>query len=278
MKASDSSLRTRAKSALLLAPPVLILIFFGGFGFTVMMAAIAGIAAFEWARMVMKGQQKTKPLAYLTGILTGLGVLVSGMISAPGAIAAFFLALAFLAFAYCFSERRNNTGLLIFGIFYIGFALSDMVWVRMGTSTQGLYHLMTLLLIVWSSDTAAYFTGKAIGGPKLAPSISPKKTWAGFFGSSLGSALVAAGMACPWVLEKLGVETIGGWGPWQYAAFGALLGVFGQAGDLFISMFKRKFEIKDTGNLIPGHGGILDRIDALLLVGLLFCSMTRLLG
>ena len=144
-----------------------------------------------------------------------------------------------------------------------------MIWLRNGTA-YGFYNMLTLLLLVWSSDSFAYFTGRAIGGPKLAPKISPKKTWAGFWGSSVGAGVVLAGLACPWVLAQFDIETIGHLSWAGYAALGFVLAMAGQAGDLFISIFKRHYGVKDTGSLIPGHGGILDRIDALLLVALLF--------
>lgn len=163
-----------------------------------------------------------------------------------------------------FSGRRYRYPLMLFGIVYISFSIGIMIWLR-NIPGNGLYHVLTLLLIVWASDISAYFSGKAIGGPKLAPTISPKKTWAGFFGSSLGAGIVAAMLA-----YFYGTATVGGLS-WQwYAVMGFVLAMFGQVGDLFISIVKRHYGVKDTGTLIPGHGGILDRIDALLLVALSF--------
>ena len=119
---------------------------------------------------------------------------------------------------------------------------------------------LTLLLfvMVWASDIDAYFTGKIIGGPKLAVSISPNKTWAGLAGATVSPAVLGiifyiynAGFAIPQVLGAMLV--------------GAVIGVSGQVGDLVVSFVKRQADVKDSGNLIPGHGGLLDRIDALLL-------------
>ena len=131
--------------------------------------------------------------------------------------------------------------------------------------------MLTLLLIIWASDVSAYFSGKAIGGKKLAPKISPKKTWAGFIGSSIGAAIIAA------VSTLFVTKTIGHMSWFGYAVMGSTLAMFGQVGDLLISVFKRHYGIKDTGTIIPGHGGILDRIEALLFVALLFGSLTMLM-
>lgn len=158
---------------------------------------------------------------------------------------------------------------MLFGMAYIGFACGMMIWIRLYTA-HGLYNMLTLLAIVWASDISAYFSGRAIGGPKLAPTISPKKTWAGFIGSSVGAGIVAAGLACPELLAHYHVETVGNLSAGMYGVMGFVLAMFGQAGDLFISVFKRRYGVKDTGTLIPGHGGVLDRIDALMLVAILF--------
>ena len=166
-------------------------------------------------------------------------------------------------------EKQYRIPFLILGIAYISVSCGLMAWLRVGT-VYGLYNMLTLLLIVWASDISAYFSGRAIGGPKLAPKISPKKTWAGFIGSSVGAGLVSAGLACPQLLEKFNIATVGHLSVAAYALIGFVLAMMGQAGDLLISVFKRRYGVKDTGAIIPGHGGVLDRIDALLLVALAF--------
>lgn len=122
---------------------------------------------------------------------------------------------------------------------------------------------MALFTLVWVSDSAAYFAGKFIGGPKMAPKISPNKTWAGFGGAVLGPA-IAAMIWAPYLMQDLPrslhlFETLIG-----CFIVGLLVGTIGQAGDLIISHFKRRSGVKDTGNLIPGHGGLLDRVDSLI--------------
>lgn len=278
-KAPDSSFKTRVKSAVILAPAVLLLLYLGGRGFAFLMAAAAGIGAYEWARMVLKGQDNVpKNLYHVAAFMTGLGVVTAAMFGSPLGALLFLLALCFTIFAYNFSAKGPSAKLLIFGVVYIGFSCQIMVWLRDGDSAVGLYNVMTLLFIVWASDIFAYLSGKSIGGPKLAPAISPKKTWAGLIGGSVGSGAVAAALALPATVDFLGVATLGGMGVVGYFIMGFILSVVGQAGDLFISLFKRKYDVKDTGTLIPGHGGILDRIDALLLVAIFFGIIARVTG
>lgn len=273
---SDSSLKLRIKSALIFVPAVLLVLWAGSYPFTIMMAAGAMVAAFEWSRMVMTNKHPPRLLSRLAAGFTGLAVLFCGVLTDnlgyvknPVLGFWFLLALCFPLYAYNFTHKGPKLRQVVFGLLYIGFSMNVMVWIRNG-SPDGLFHMLTLMFIVWASDTCAYFSGKAIGGPKLAPRISPKKTWAGFLGSSVGAGLVAAGLACPWTLATFNVHTIGDMGQAGYFVLGFVLAMFGQAGDLFISIFKRFYGVKDTGTLIPGHGGILDRIDALLLVALLF--------
>jgi phosphatidate cytidylyltransferase len=147
------------------------------------------------------------------------------------------------------------------GAFYIGVAGISFYFLR---ETFPFKLSVIFITLVWASDSGAYFTGKALKGPKLAPQISPNKTWAGFAGALVFPALLA-------VLYASFYKFSGHYTPADYwvsygACFtvGLLIGALGQGGDLLVSYFKRQSGIKDTGNLIPGHGGILDRIDSLL--------------
>jgi phosphatidate cytidylyltransferase len=275
---NNSGIRARVKSVLLFLPFVLAVLWVGGWAFAFAIAALAGVAGFEWARMFTKGQSRPKPLTALVAGLCAFVVIAAMMVSSFTGILILTLSLSFLLFAACYAQARPNAALLCFSLIYTGIALSCMVWIRQGASAQGLYDMATLLFMVWASDTFAYFTGRAIGGPKLAPKISPKKTWAGFIGSSAGAALVGYIFAMPAVLQMLQVSTIGDMTPMSYAILGAVSGAVGQAGDLFISYFKRKFNVKDTGALIPGHGGVLDRIDALMLVAIVFWAVQQAVG
>jgi phosphatidate cytidylyltransferase len=132
----------------------------------------------------------------------------------------------------------------------------------------GLSVLVWLLIVVWTTDTAAYFAGRRIGGPRLAPRISPGKTWAGFAGGIVGATLASVLVALALGSTRL-----------PYAALlGALLAVVAQIGDLGESAVKRLAGVKDTGSLIPGHGGVLDRVDSLLLAAPVLALFALLLG
>ena len=122
--------------------------------------------------------------------------------------------------------------------------------------TFGIAAIVLVMLMVWAADTLAYFAGRLIGGPKLAPRISPKKTWAGLGGAMAGSAFAAL---CVGLV--LGVPAL-----WMLLIVAALLAVVEQGGDLFKSAMKRYYGVKDSGRLIPGHGGVIDRVDGLVAV------------
>jgi phosphatidate cytidylyltransferase len=155
----------------------------------------------------------------------------------------------------------------ILGVIYLLIGFLSFTMLRSGFD-QGIFFTITLMFGVWASDSAAYFSGKYFGGPKLAPRISPNKTWAGFVGGTLGSALVVLllNSLVPYFSYRAGLEVLP-IAPWRFALIiGALFTAFGQVGDLAMSAYKRKVGFKDTGTIIPGHGGLLDRIDSLLLV------------
>lgn len=145
---------------------------------------------------------------------------------------------------------------LLGGLVYVALAASALVQLPVGV-------LLGVLLVVIATDTGAYFSGRTIGGPKIAPRISPSKTWAGLFGGMLAAGLVSAGMFV-WNTGEAELR------PVLFIAFaiGAVLAALAQAGDFFESWLKRRAGVKDSSNLIPGHGGVFDRVDGLLPVAI----------
>lgn len=218
--------------------------------------------------------------------------IVSALVLGPLTIVAIFYGgLAFQAFVaiafglafkewLCMAKKGGHVfrdGVI--GIVYIAFCFAAFLKLRLDLD-QGLFLTIVLLVGVWASDITAYFSGKFIGGPKLAVKISPNKTWAGFIGGTLGSAcaLMAMNYYAPDFSRVSGLEFLP-FAPLKTAfIIGVFFTVFGQIGDLAISWYKRKVGVKDTGALIPGHGGILDRIDSLLLVTPFFLIVIQVLG
>lgn len=158
------------------------------------------------------------------------------------------------------SHLVSGGGLLLqaMGLFYaLGMIFAPLV--LRADPTLGLQAVVWLFAVVWVTDIMAFFSGRFIGGPKLCPSVSPNKTWAGFIGGTLCGIIAAVGMAF-WI----GVPSL-----WPLAVLGLIAAIATHAGDLFESGLKRRFGVKDSGALIPGHGGLMDRLDGFALAGLL---------
>lgn len=209
--------------------------------------------------------------------------ILSGLVLAPLSVALIvgggfyfmaFVGVGLLAATYeCakLSEGfKHKYMTFLAGMTYILLTFMSYIYLRFAYD-QGAWLTLGIILCVWASDIGAYFTGKKIGGAKLAPKISPNKTWAGFGGAVFFCGLMMMILVgCgPWLKDYLDTDLgIKARDVWQVFFVGGFLGAVGQAGDLLISFVKRRVGMKDSGALIPGHGGILDRIDALMLVSL----------
>ena len=169
------------------------------------------------------------------------------------------------------------------GIPYILICFATFIYLRLYHGANGTGLTLALLLCVWGSDSGAYFAGKMIGGPKMAPSISPNKTWAGMIGGIVSSIAIFFAYVY-YIGPYLGrliwseIDLPEGFTMLSIIVIGFLIAVCGQVGDLLISREKRKVGVKDTGALIPGHGGLLDRIDALLLCAPVYLLCLKALG
>lgn len=248
----DPALRLRIASAAVLAPVILALIALGGWAFALLMAAALFLMADEW-RMLTQARLG-HPGAFLTGAVAFGVPLMALILAASGepqrgvVLLAIGAPLAALLAWWC-RLPPFWTGV---GVVYLGLPLIALIWLR--STEPGVIVIIWLFAVVWSADTAAYFIGRWLGGPKLAPAISPSKTWSGFLGSVLFAAL--AGLIVALVTDASR--------PVSAALMGTLLAVVAQAGDLAESALKRRAGVKDSGGLIPGHGGLLDRVDGLL--------------
>ncbi len=257
-----ADLRLRVLSAAVLAPLALGCIWIGGIAFSVLIAVITIGLAYEWLGLC---RQDRSPLPLLLFAALPLSVALT----ACGAAAAALLLLAVATAAgMALSRGISRARPLAFGIPYLGLAAVALVWLRRQPETGGA-NVIVLLLVVWASDIGAYMAGRAIGGPRLAPSISPGKTWSGAAGGLLAAACVGLGASA--VIGDGGAS-------WRSAALAVLIGVISQAGDLFESQLKRHFGVKDSGTMIPGHGGLLDRLDAVLTAAPAMALLALVLG
>lgn len=244
-------LRKRALTAALLGPAAIACVWLGAGWWTFLMAICVAGLAWEWVRMC-GGSTRSRP-----GLFVPVAVLAAGAASTAGQ---FWVALAFLgagAVAARHSARRRGAVpplWLAFGVLYIGLAGVSLIELR-HADAPGRENVIFLFLVVWASDIGAYLAGRAAGGPRLWPAVSPNKTWSGAAGGLLAAVLV--GVAAASWLEP---GSAGG----RAALVAAVLGLATQGGDLLESWIKRRFGVKDSSGLIPGHGGLLDRLDGVL--------------
>jgi phosphatidate cytidylyltransferase len=250
----------RLLSALVLGPAALALVWTGGTAFSIFIAAFAAAMAWEWVRMSDKSAPP-RAFAIATGAAVGAALLAGQ--AHPGWTAAWIAGGA--VFAGLDRRRRGRAHEAVAGVAYIALAAAVLVSLREGEQ-GGLIAVLFLLAVVWSADTFAYLAGSWIGGPKLLPAASPNKTWAG----------LAAGLAFG-VAAGAGVAQLMGFDPVYAALVAAPTALSAVLGDLVMSLAKRRFGVKDAGTLIPGHGGVLDRVDALMMA-VLFAGAWRMAG
>jgi phosphatidate cytidylyltransferase len=250
-----SDLGARAASGLVLASAGVAAAWFGGPWLAAACGAAVVAMSYEWARM--SEPDATMPAFAFT--LTGsLGAVLFSSWRHLDYGAALLLTCALLSA----TRRRTFTGAVetAGGALYIGFPAAIFLWLR-DRAPEGLETILALFAIIWAGDIFAYFGGKLIGGPKVAEGLSPKKTWSGIAAGVFAGA--TAGYGCG-MMFNAAPSLLPVWG-----AVGAIVAFTGLMGDLFESFLKRRFGVKDASRLIPGHGGVLDRIDSLMAAALL---------
>ena len=245
-KARDT-LGLRVASSVALAPLTLLASWAGGPIFAGLIAFLCVLMAFEWARMIER--EETSTVFYALGAASA----ASMTLAAAGYYA--FAYLAALAGGVCaFAASKAHRGWAAFGAaFFIAPAIA-LLWLR-EENEAGAGLTLLLFAIVWAADTGGYTGGRLVGGPKLNPAISPAKTWAGAAGGLVFGAAAAA-LAAPALLD---------WPADGFAmAVGGGLGLASIVGDMAESAIKRRFGVKDMSGFIPGHGGVLDRLDGMI--------------
>lgn len=251
-----SNLRIRVASATVLVPTVVAAVWFGNVWFLGLILVGVALLAREWAEM--SARRAALGVAVAIGAAVAISVIVAFLghyyITWPVVIAG---ALAAALMARGAVERRADAA---YGVIYIAPAVIAMIWLR--RMDAGLSWTLLLFTVTWFADIFAFAVGSLLKGPKLWPRYSPNKTWSGFFGGLVAASLGAVGIvALSQALPALPDLHL----PWPVAAaIGLLGGLATMAGDLWESMLKRRFGVKDSGDLIPGHGGMLDRVDGLM--------------
>jgi phosphatidate cytidylyltransferase len=246
-----SDLATRALAGGAMIVVAVLALWLGGIAFWLLSGVLALLMLAEWAGL-MRGSPRQILLALLLFALALWFVR-------PAAGGVDRDAVALLVCAALLVTMLGGSGRLGFGLLYAGLPTAGLIFLR--EQPAGVAYTLWTLAIVWATDIGAYFAGRAIGGAKLAPRLSPNKTWAGLFGGMAGALVVGAMLA-----------TVGGL-PATCYWLAPLLAVLAQMGDLFESWLKRKAGVKDSGRLLPGHGGALDRLDGVVPVAVLVAAL-----
>lgn len=237
----NADLGTRAAVGVALIALAAAALWFGGFAFWLLVTVAALLMIHEWGGLhgATPGQKR----------LAQYALMVPLAIMAPIAAGPSFLALGLVIGAGFFIAIVTRNGMLGAGMGYVGLPVLALVLLR--GAPDGLLLAFWTLALVWACDIGAYFAGRTIGGPKLMPAVSPNKTWAGLIGGVLAAGLFGLALA-QWGL------------PWPLVFTTPLLAVLAQAGDLYESWLKRRAGVKDSSSILPGHGGVLDRLDGLV--------------
>lgn len=238
----SSNLYMRVVAALVLAPLTILIAWLGGWIWACVVIAAAGLLYFEWLMIVGTSNNRLAVAAGIAAlVLSGICLMLRRTDIAFAIVAAGILLAGVVT--------QGKRGWIVSGLIYAAAALIATILVRRDVDF-GFVALMFVLLVVWVTDIGGYFAGRGIGGPKLWPRVSPKKTWAGAIGGLVFALVIAAGFA---------LLDFGRMVPLLLLA--AVLSVVSQLGDLFESAVKRRFDVKDSSQIIPGHGGLLDRLD-----------------
>jgi len=251
----SSNLKQRVISAVILAPIVLGAVYVGGWPLAILLSVVGAIVGWEWTRLTLT---TPRVMQFVLPCFIGAALPLMGMreLEVRGVLELTFVALAigagFAGLSRLPIGPRQGWASAALGVIYSGLPVLTIL-ALCNRGNDGPLLLLMVLLIVWGMDIGAYFAGKSIGGPKMAPRLSPNKTWAGLIGGMITAGIIAAGVGSYF---DFGIV-------WQLALIGAVLGAWSQVGDVVESSLKRRAGMKDASDIIPGHGGVMDRVDGL---------------
>ena len=253
------NLALRVLSAIILAPLAIDAAFVGSWPFALFWTMAALAVLWEWIKLVAGPGH----LLMFSTCAAAIAVAAVAELRHHPVAALLIVGLGLLA-SFIFVPQTIRMWIAA-GVAYAGAMLLAPLYLRFDPN-YGLQAVLLLFAIVWTTDVLGYFAGRAIGGPKLWPAVSPKKTWSGAIAGAIGAMLAAIAMVH--VLEAF---ELGRFHPGQWAAIGLVLSVVAQGGDLLESWIKRRFGAKDASQLIPGHGGVMDRLDGFWAAALVGC-------
>lgn len=258
-----ADLALRATTGVTFGAVVMAALLMGGYWFTFLITALGAMMVFEWRKISLKNHENA-----VAGfqILAVVGATVMTHFGDINSALAFLLAVAGAgAAADAFLGRTAGWGLV--GALYIGFATICLVALRSDT-TEGKYVIYWVAMVVITTDIGAYFSGRLIGGPKLWPRVSPNKTWAGLIGAMAFAAIASIIFS----IFALGYIEL------FLPVLAAITAGVAQMGDLAESAYKRHFNVKDSGFILPGHGGVLDRLDGMIAATIFVAVITYFRG
>lgn len=239
--------RLRLLWGVALAAVAAVFVFTGTTSFSVLVVIVALVLSWEWSRLVHG------PGADIVLAVHLAAAFAAAVLAAFGYVGLGLLALSIGAILTVVLSLGHNSVYGAIGVFYAGLPAVAMIWLRSDVAF-GLLAVVFLIVVVIAADTAAFVSGRLLGGPKLWSRLSPNKTWAGLIGAVVASTVVGA-----WFWP-----VVSGASPLRLAGTAAALGLISQIGDLAESALKRHFGVKDSSQLIPGHGGAMDRLDGLV--------------
>lgn len=250
----------RLLSAAVLAAVAVLITQLGGMWFALPALVLTGVLLHEWHR-----------LSATPGYLFSAAAVVAAWIAIAWqenlVMALYALAVGMVGVAFYLLVKRHEARMpwAISGMAYVGIPMVALVWMRNADGSSLV--LLWMFLVIWASDSAAFVVGRIIGGPLLYPSVSPAKTWAGAIGGLLASVATGAGTAAM-IQQTLTVALV----------LSVVVCIAAQSGDLLQSALKRRWRVKDAGSLIPGHGGLMDRLDSLVLAAPVFAMVWTIIS
>ena len=256
-------LRARVLSALVFVPIAALIVWAGGWWFFAATALVASVAVYEFIQLLRQGGYA--PTAVFALAIIGVSLLDAQIpslgIVQPGLTAILILSISWQLFQSQDKVPTTNWALSVAGGLYVGWLTANAIRLRgLPPNQVGLAWMILAVLVTWIGDSAAYFVGKSIGRHKFWPRLSPRKTWEGIFGGVIGCLLTGG------IVGYLAMRLTGAIGPVNGLIVGLLASAVGPLGDLSVSMIKRQVNAKDSSQIIPGHGGLLDRTDSLLFI------------